>query len=78
MTVLTSLDEPALGEIGVQRGRMAGRWNGWPPRQAAGLDGVVASPQEIALIRARCGRSFVIVTPGIRGAADAGTIKAAR
>ena len=34
--------------------------------QKAGLDGVVASPLEIELIRGVCGEDFVIVTPGVR------------
>ena len=70
VTMLTSLSEETMGEIGVadaltgQVGRLASL------AQSAGLDGVVASPREIALIRSRCGRSFEIVTPGIRSASD--------
>jgi len=36
--------------------------------QKAGLDGVVASPLEIELIRKVCGNDFVILTPGVRPA----------
>jgi len=70
VTVLTSLDNEALLEMGIagDAGEQAGRLASLA--QAAGLDGVVASPQEIALIRRRCGKSFAIVTPGIRGAGD--------
>jgi len=70
VTMLTSLDQQALTEIGMQAsvadqvGRLAAL------TESAGLDGVVASPQEIEIIRRRCGRRFAIVTPGIRGAAD--------
>ncbi|MBP3774885.1 MAG: orotidine-5'-phosphate decarboxylase [Bacteroidaceae bacterium] len=32
----------------------------------AGLDGVVCSPLEAALVKGRCGRQFMAITPGIR------------
>ncbi len=34
--------------------------------QSAGLDGVVASPHEIASVKAACGPEFLVVTPGVR------------
>ena len=69
VTMLTSLDQEALREIGLrsmseQVERLAAL------AESAGLDGVVASPQEIAVIRRSCGARFNIVTPGIRGASD--------
>lgn len=39
----------------------------------AGLDGVVCSPLEVTSVKAKCGKDFITVTPGIRFAAkDAG------
>jgi orotidine-5'-phosphate decarboxylase len=70
VTMLTSLSEPALDEIGVP-GPMAAQVERLAAlAESAGLDGVVASPQEIALIRRRCGGTFAVVTPGIRGPLD--------
>jgi len=70
VTMLTSFDQQAIAEIGLQAsvadqvGRLAAL------TEAAGLDGVVASAHEIDIIRRRCHGSFAIVTPGIRGALD--------
>jgi orotidine-5'-phosphate decarboxylase len=66
VTVLTSMDAAALAEIGVTRGMQEQVVHLARLAQDSGLDGVVASPQETAAIRAACGPNFQIVTPGIR------------
>ena len=71
VTMLTSLDQTALAEVGLTASVAAQVERLAALTAAAGLDGVVASPQEIAIIRGRCGPRFHIVTPGIRGAGDA-------
>lgn len=71
VTVLTSFNQDQLAGVGIttpiadQVRRLASL------AQTAGLDGVVASPLEIGLIRDACGPDFAIVTPGIRGVGDA-------
>ena len=69
VTMLTSLSEAVLLEIGVTAGMTDQVERLARLAQASGLDGVVASPHEIEIIRRRCGGSFAIVTPGIRDTA---------
>jgi len=68
VTILTSMDRKALGQVGisgtpqtrvVSLARLAKR---------AGLDGVVASPLEVKQIRKACGPDFLTVIPGVRPA----------
>jgi orotidine-5'-phosphate decarboxylase len=68
VTILTSSTEATLRGVGIDRPIIE-----MVPKLArltkdAGFDGVVASPQEVALIRAACGNDFAIVTPGVRPA----------
>ena len=66
VTVLTSLTEADIKEIGIGRNLNAQVLHLADMARKAGLDGVVASPKEISLIRKRFGKDFIIVTPGIR------------
>jgi orotidine-5'-phosphate decarboxylase len=68
VTVLTSMDDETLRDGGVNRAIAEHALALAPAAQAAGLDGVVASPRETPAIRMACGADFAIVTPGIRGA----------
>jgi orotidine-5'-phosphate decarboxylase len=68
ITVLTSHDAAGLDELGV-----AGEVTDTVRRlallaHAAEVDGVVASPQEVPIVRQACGKEFLVVTPGIRPA----------
>lgn len=66
VTVLTSMGQDDLAELGIAD----------PPAQLVlrlaqlarncGLDGVVCSAQEAAVLRRECGDQFCLVTPGIR------------
>lgn len=73
VTVLTSLAQDDLAEIGLDGTAVANAVRLARLAQRSGLRGVVASPLEIEPIRAACGADLVIVTPGIRPAGtDAG------
>jgi orotidine-5'-phosphate decarboxylase len=72
VTVLTSMDAPGLAETGVaaapasQVARLADL------AAAAGLRGLVCSPLEVALLRARLPADVQLITPGIRPAGESG------
>ncbi len=71
VTVLTSMDAEQLAGVGI----------GTTPAEqvlrlailahAAGIDGMVCSPEEAGILRSSLGREVMLVTPGIRSADDA-------
>jgi len=67
VTILTSIDKKTLrDDIGVGADMPDQVRHLASLAKEAGLDGVVASPEDAADLRARFGRDFLIVTPGIR------------
>ena len=66
VTVLTSMKDSDLKEIGIRK-KLEKQVEGLALlAKNCGLDGVVASAHEIALIRKTAGQDFLIVTPGVR------------
>ena len=69
VTVLTSADDSVLAEVGFsskteEQARRLARL-----ADISGLDGVVASPHEVEIVREAVGRhDFIVVTPGVRPA----------
>lgn len=68
VTILTSIDEKSLKKIGINDSIQNLALRLACLAKDAGLDGVVASPQEAKAIRKELGKDFLIVTPGIRPA----------
>ena len=66
VTVLTSLGRDDLKQVGVRAGPAAQVVRLARLAQQAGIDGLVASPQEIAAIRRACGDKLTLVIPGVR------------
>ena len=66
VTILTSMDQKAMREVGLSGTSQARVLQLAHLAKKAGVDGVVASVKEARAIRKACGRDFLIVTPGVR------------
>ena len=71
VTVLTSLEQADLDEIGFTGSPEENVSRLAALAETAGLDGVVCSPRESERLRRERGRDFVLVTPGVRPASAA-------
>jgi len=68
VTMLTSMAQQDLAEIGINTKLVDMVLRLATLARDCGLDGVVCSAQEAALLREHCGSKFCLVTPGIRAA----------
>ena len=66
VTILTSMDEKTIKQVGIQGSVRKRVLQLAKLAKKAGLDGVVASPLEVKDIKKKLGKDFIIVTPGIR------------
>lgn len=71
VTLLTSMGETEMREIGLQGSPQEAVLRLARLTQANGLDGVVCSAHEAALLKTELGQNFNLVTPGIRPASAA-------
>jgi orotidine-5'-phosphate decarboxylase len=71
VTILTSLGEEDIHEIGFQGTPGENVLRLAALAETSGLDGVVCSPLEAAAIRKQAGSDFLLVTPGVRPASAA-------
>jgi orotidine-5'-phosphate decarboxylase len=71
VTVLTSMDRADLQAMGIDADPREVVVQRALAAQAAGIDGVICSGQEAALVRAAAGAGFDIACPGIRPAGSA-------
>lgn len=66
VTLLTSVDEGGMSEVGLA-GSLIDRVLALASlAKDAGLDGVVVSPLEVSMIKSALGRDFLVITPGVR------------
>ena len=68
VTVLTSLQDADLAQVGISGGVQQAVSRLSQLTQDCGLDGVVCSAHEVAALRRERGKDFLLVTPGIRPA----------
>lgn len=78
VTILTSMDDASLKKVGVADTAARSVVKLARLVRQAGLDGVVASPQEIRAVRKACGKDFLIVVPGVRPEVGGATVRTKR
>lgn len=71
VTVLTSLNEDNLKWLGINDSVENTVLRFAQAAKSCGLDGVVCSAKEAHLLREKCGKDFLLITPGIRLESDA-------